>query len=157
MSFYLDIDEDIAADLLNTEETGIARVIKHARAYLWNAVLLWQMLDPERAARLKRLVTEEIRYPPTQATFTLRRDQVERLIELLKDIEIAAVGKIMDKDYHVLPEKVDYVNESAPGLAVRTTDGKGNTLYVLDRITEIEWLRAFLEKAIELDIDVIEA
>jgi hypothetical protein len=157
MSFYLDIDEDTAPALLNTEETGITRVIQNASDYLSNAVMLWQMIDPDRAIRLERMLNEELQYPPHQAMLRLRRDQVERLIELLQGVETAAIGIIMDKDYHVLPDKINYVNEHAPGLAVRTTDDQGNTIYVLDKITEVEWLRAFLETALQLSVDVIQA
>jgi hypothetical protein len=157
MSFHLDIDEDTAPALLDTEEAGITRVIQHAWDYLSNAVVLWQMIDPDRAVRLERMLNEELQYPPHQAMLRLRRDQVERLAMLLQGIEIAPVGRIMDEDYHVLPDKIDYVNEYAPGLAMRTTDGQGNIIYVLDKITEVEWLRAFLETALHLGCDVIKS
>jgi hypothetical protein len=155
MSFYLDIDEALAPTLLATEETGIPRVIEHALTHLTNAALMWRMIDPDKAARLERMLNEELRVPPGQTSLRLRRDQVERLVELLDDIETAAVGTIIDQDYHVLPDKVDEVNELVPGLAVLTTDSDGRPLYVLDKITEIEWLRAFLETALRLGRDVI--
>jgi hypothetical protein len=117
----------------------------------------WHKLDPATAVRLQRMLNEELQYPPHQAMLRLRRDQIERLVEHLQNVETAAVGTIMDKDYHVLPDKVNYVNKHAPDLAVRTTDGQGNTLYVLDKITEVEWLRAFLETALQLGVDVIQA
>lgn len=157
MSFYLDIDEGTAPLILNTEETGITRVIQNAWDYLSNAVVLWQMIDPEKAVQLERMLNEELQYPPNQAILRLGRNQIERLIGLLQGIETAAVGKIMDKDYHALPGKIDYINEHAPGLAMRTTDGQGNTIYVLDKITEVEWLCAFLETALNLEVDVIQA
>jgi hypothetical protein len=157
MSFYLDIDAETAPVLLNTEKTGISRVIQHARRYLNNAVMLWRMLDPAKAGLLQRMLNEELQYPPHEVMLRLRRDQVERLVALLQGIETAAVGAIMDKDYHVLPDKIGYVNEHAPDLAVRTTDGQGNIIYVLDKITEVEWLRAFLETALHLGCEVIQA
>ncbi|MDT5267908.1 MAG: hypothetical protein QOH49_94 [Acidobacteriota bacterium] len=157
MSFYLDIDDESAPALLETEQTGIPRVIEHAADYLSNAVAVWRMIDPAKADRLERFVGEELQYPPGQASLRLSREQVERIVGLLEGIETAAVGNIMDEDYHVPPDKVGYVNEHAPGLAVLTTDGEGRPLYVLDRITEVEWLRAFLETALRLGLDVIRA
>lgn len=158
MSFYLDIDEKTAPVLLNTEKTGITREIDKAGTYLNNALMLWQLLDPNKAGRLKRMLNEELRVPRQQGLLRLRRDQVEHLVELLQGIETAVVEKITDKDshYHVIADKIDYLNENAPGLAVRTTDGQGNTIYVLDKITEVEWLRAFLETALRLGVDVIQ-
>ena len=155
MSFCLDIDEDNARYLLDTANTGISQCIERAGKYLLNAVLIWQMIDPEKAVRLKRLMDEELKTPLHKVEVRLHPEQIERFIELLRDIETTPIGKIMNKDYVVLPEKIDYVNEHAPGLAVRTADGKGNIIYVLDRITEITWLRAFLETALELKCDVI--
>lgn len=157
MSFYLDIDEGTAPLILNTKETGITRVIENAWDYLSNAVVLWQMIDPEKAVQLERMFNEELQYPPNQSILRLERNQIERLIVLLQGIETAAIGKIMDKDYHVLPGKIDYINKHAPGLAMRTTNSQGNIIYVLDRITEVEWLRAFLETALNLEVDVIQA
>jgi hypothetical protein len=155
MSFALDIDEDRAPVLLDTANTGITRTMEHGLTYLSNAGKVWQMIDPAKAARLARMRAEELQFPPHRAELRLGRDQVERLIELLQGIETASVGKLMAQDYHVLPDKIDYVNEHAPGLAVRTTDAHGNAIYVLDKITEIEWLRAFLQAALDLDRDVI--
>ncbi len=157
MGFYLDIDEESAPALLETEQTGITRVIERAGEYLSNAAAVWRMIDPAKAERLERFVAEELKYPPGRASLRLSRAQVERLVGLLDGIEAAAVGKIMDEDYHVPADKVAYVNEHAPGLAVLTTDGEGRPLYVLDRLTEVEWLRAFLETALRLGLDVIRA
>jgi hypothetical protein len=155
MNMYLDIDEAIAADLLKTQETGISQSIEGAGDYLSNAVVLWKMIDPDRAARLECMLNEELQYSPNQAILRLRREQVERLVEHLRGIETAAIGTIMDRDYHALPDKVDYVNENAPGLLLHTTDAQGASVHVLDKITEIEWLRSFLETALRLGVDVI--
>jgi hypothetical protein len=156
MTFHLDIDEELAPVLLDTDKTGITQEIANAGTYLNNALVFWRMLDPDKAALLKQMLNEELRVPQSEGLLRLRRGQVERLVKLLEGIETAPVGRIMNKSYHVLPDQIDYVNKHAPGLAVRTTDGEGNVLYVLDRITEVEWLRAFLDKALQLGCDVIQ-
>lgn len=157
MSFYLDIDEDAASRLLDTEETGITRSIPHARRYLNNAVSIWAILESEKSARLKNILQEELRYSPPQAQLRIKRDQIERLKDHIHDIKSACVGTIMDEHYRVFPDKIGYVEAFAPGLAASTTDGRGNAIHVLDRITEIEWLCAFFEAAIALDCDIIES
>lgn len=158
MSFYLDMDPATAERLLNTAETDIPRVMPDAGLYLSNAVQWWRMLDASKAAQLEHLICEELRPLPGETSYRLRPDQVQRLISLLQGIEFAAVGKLVaaDSRYVLLDSQVAYVNRAAPGFAVRTDDGNGKTIYVLDRLTEIEWLCAFLETARELGVDVIQ-
>jgi hypothetical protein len=157
VTLYLDIDEEEAPRLLDSERTGITREIEHAGTYLNNALNLWQMLDSRKAEALRRMLTEDLAVPREDGVLRLRRDQVADLITHLRDIESVGVGVIMDEDYHVLPGKIDELEKHAPGLAVRTTDAHGNPIYVLDKITEIEWLRAFLETALQRGYDVIQA
>ncbi len=147
MGFYLDIDDETAAAVLDSKVTGITRDMKHASTCIENAGLLLKMTAPDKADQLSRLTWPPRQpYPPR-----LSRELVKRLIGLLACVKPSAVGTIMDKNYHVFPDKIKYVNEHAPGLAHCETD----TLFVLDKITEIEWLQSYLEVSLELDVDVV--
>jgi len=157
MSLALDIDEGSAPIVLDTANTGVPRTIEHSSHYLGNAALVWRLIDPRRADQLERMLSHELRYPPGQTQLTLGRDKIERLVGLLRGIEAAAVGEIMDRHYNVLPERVAYVTQHAPGLLVCIVDAHGNPRYSLsDRVSEIEWLRAFLEMALKLQCEVIQ-
>jgi hypothetical protein len=157
MNFYMDIDPQTSKAALSTDETGIDRVIEDARTHLLNAVEFWRLIGSEKAGRLERMLKQEIRIPPGKDSLTLTRPQIERLVDLLQGIEKDAVGKIMDGDYTVLPGKIDQIKKSPYGLVTLTTNDKGAPCYVLDKLTEVEWVRAYLETALQLKCAVIYA
>jgi hypothetical protein len=157
MNLYMDIDPKTSESVLNTGETGIGRVIEDARTHLLNAVEFWRLIGSEKAERLERMLKQEIRIPPGKESLTLTRPQIERLVELLQGIEKDAVGAIMNSDYTVLPGKLEQVKIDSSGLVTLTTNGKGAPCYVFDKLTEVEWVRAYLETALQLKCAVIYA
>ena len=62
MSFSFDIDEKRAESTLDPNNTGIPRTMEHALTYLSNAGKIWQMIDPEKAAKLARMRSHELQY-----------------------------------------------------------------------------------------------
>jgi hypothetical protein len=157
MNFYMDIDPSTSKAVLNTEETGIGRVLENARSYLLNGVEFWRLIGSRKAEQLERMLKEEIRLPPGKESLTLTRSQVERLVGLLQGIEKEAAGTIMGSNYQVLPGKLEQVKANPRKLVTLTKDASGAPCYVIDKLTEVEWVCAYLETALKLGCAVLYA
>lgn len=159
MSFILDVDREHDAAVLQTESTGVPRKIEHARRYLNYAYALWSILDPQKAARLRSILDNELITPEgDDEVLRLSRDLVGRLVALLDGIEYAGVGEItgVPTRYHVLPEKFEYLQRVCPELVRTNQLSNGRLEYVIDELTYVEWLRNFLQTALRLNVDVLQ-
>lgn len=155
MSYYLDIDVDAVPDQ-DFGENPLPYQIEQARSYLNNAYGLWSMLDPHKAATLRKLLDSELVPAPGQV-LRVTREKIEQLVALLEGIERAGVGKITDpQDYFwVLPEQVEYVQRHIPTLCDSNRGTDKPALFVLNELSEILYLRDFFEGALRLGVDVL--
>ena len=129
--------------------TGFPCELEEGWSYLYRGIQLWNLVDPERAASLQRLLKEDVEREDEAGHIVVTPELAQRVVDGLRGLDQALLA-ITDAHYRVRPEMAERVRAQAEHLVdARVEDGQ--TVYTLaNTLHDVRRARRYLEDAIAL-------
>jgi hypothetical protein len=122
-------------------------------SYLYRAIQLWNLVDPNRGAELKRLLKEEVEHDDFDEPIIVTPALATRIVALLAPLPDALLA-ITDRHQRLRPEKVSEVLEKASYLVDSWQEASGTVYTLANHLDDVYRVRKFLDRAIDLGRNV---
>src|SRR5438094_10376928 len=88
---------------------------------LYDVIALWNLLGSDKGQKLKKLLKEEIEVEGAEdenGAYTITIPQIKQILDLMEGLDDALL-RLADDSGYVRPDKLDYVLQKSPNLAVQ--------------------------------------
>jgi hypothetical protein len=127
--------------------------MEKGQTYLYRAINMWNLVDPQKAEELRRVIKDEVEKRNAQRRTIVDPNLARRIVEKLSGLEQALL-RITDQNYRLRPDTVEQVMAQYPFL-VDSWEEDGRTIYTLaNNLQDVRNVRTFLERATSLGRDL---
>jgi len=146
-----------APDSTSLEDAEILDRSRHGWEFLGQAIALWSLVDPERAAAIAALKRRASEGPGEHTEFA--GEDLAALVRLIDSVDDAIVDAgIVDRDWKVPPERLEELARHVPGMDLTTERSLASKTSALGEVMiNAVSLRDFLADALRTGCVVVHA